>query len=384
MKHNKTLLIFQALIFSLYLTWWYGCCIPGTIDSGLSEYWHEGLLGFVFFGASAISIYLDYQLKKWVYIIGLLALLSCTVVLHLFLSTDVVVRLILFILISTLQGLIAYAFMTKWYQPAFKTNLLHLLLLGISLVSIPNFMQQEFFNAENETNYNFVFYLQVLLIFLLIVTEFFRKEEASSITYKQASLDQHQKGINLAVFALAMIFVALEISFIYWSLVLNHDNQGVITGLTFPLTLILVFLWRMILNKFIHKLSDLGWMFLLTLVLTFSIGLFYTFSFTLPFMFGFSFSIATLICIHNRIFSFAWDKNRMAVVLLICALSSLICGFYIQNHIDFIKSIDMPDDVLILSARQAIIKEFASFAGLAVVLTGYLFLKRRSIFKYKN
>lgn len=86
-------------------------------------------------------------------------------VLHLFLSTDVVVRLILFILISTLQGLIAYAFMTKWYQPAFKTNLLHLLLLGISLVSIPNFMQQEFFNAENETNYNFVFYLQVLLIF---------------------------------------------------------------------------------------------------------------------------------------------------------------------------------------------------------------------------
>jgi hypothetical protein len=44
----------------------------------------------------------------------------------------------------------------------------------------------------------------------------------------------------------------------------------------------------------------------------------------------------------------------------------------------------MPDDVLILSARQAIIKEFASFAGLAVVLTGYLFLKRRSIFKYKN
>ncbi|MFZ1526482.1 MAG: hypothetical protein WAT22_16790, partial [Saprospiraceae bacterium] len=91
-----------------------------------------------------------------------------------------------------------------------------------------------------------------------------------------------------------------------------------------------------------------------------------------------------LICIHNRIFSFAWDKNRMAVVLLICALSSLICGFYIQNHIDFIKSIDMPDDVLILSARQAIIKEFASFAGLAVVLTGYLFLKRRSIFKYKN
>lgn len=378
MKHNKTLLFVQALIFSLYLSWWYGFSIPVTVDAGLSEYWHEGLLGFVFFGAAAISIYLNYQPKKWVYIIGLLALLSCTVILHLFSSTDVFVRLPLLILISSLQGLIVSACMTNWYQPAFKTNFLQVILLETSLVAIPGYIQQEFFSAQNEANYNFVFYLHVLFIFLLIVTKFFRKVQKEANTYKAYEDQMQQKGIKLAVYVLAMLFVTLEISFIYWSLILCDDNQGIKTGLTFPLTMILVFVWRMILNKFIDKISDLGWMFVLTLVLTFSIGLFYTFSFTLPFILGFSFSIASLLFIHNRIFSFTWDKNRIAVVLLICALSSLICGFYIQNHIDFIKSIEMPDDVLVLSARQAIVKEFASFAGLAVVLSGYLFLKRRA------
>lgn len=378
MKQNKTLPVVQALIFSLYLSWWYGFSIPVIVDSGLSEYWHEGFLGFVFFSTLAIGIYLNFQPKKWVYITGLLALLSCTVILHLFLNSDVFVRLPILILISSLQGLIASVYLTNWYQPAYKTNFLQVLLLGTSLVAIPGYIQQEFFSAKNESNYNFVFYLHVLLIFLLIVTEFFRKDLREANTYKASEVQMQQKGIKLSVYALAMILVAVEILFIYWSLVLNHDNQGIMSGLTFPLTMILVFMWRMILSKFIDKISDLGWMFVLTLVLTFSIGLFYTFSFTLPFILGFSFSIASLIFIHNRIFSFTWDKNRIAVVLLICALSSLICGFYIQNHIDFIKSIDMPDDVLVLSARQAIVKEFASFAGLAVVLSGYLFLKRRA------
>jgi len=44
-----------------------------------------------------------------------------------------------------------------------------------------------------------------------------------------------------------------------------------------------------------------------------------------------------------------------------------IAGLYVQNHIEFIRLIKMPDDVIFLSARQALVKEMASFLGIAVV-----------------
>lgn len=373
MNLHKTLVIFQALIFSLYLSWWFGYIVPSNIGGNHSQYWYIGLSGFVLLGIAAIRTYLNIPLKKWLYIVLLVGLMSCTLLYDWVSPEDDFIVLTLLVLISILQGLIISVCINRWYQPTNKNNLLHILILGLPLVLISHF-----FDKKQEMAFDPFYYLNVLLILLLILTEFFRKEEASSITYKQPSQHQLQKGVNIAVYLLAMILVALEILFIYWSLLLSNDNQGVVTALTFPSTMVLVFLWRIKINKFLHKLSDLGWMFVLTIVLTLSIGLFYTFGFTVPFILGFSLSTASLIFIHNRIFSFVWDKNRIAVVLLICALSSLICGFYIQNHIDFIKSIEMPDDVLVLSARQAIVKEFASFAGLTVVLSGYLFLKRRS------
>ena len=91
-------------------------------------------------------------------------------------------------------------------------------------------------------------------------------------------------------------------------------------------------------------------------------------------------STAFIISIHQRIFHISFDKKSMAYLFMLGSVVMVIAGLYIQNHIEFIRSINMPEAVIALSARQAIVKELASFAGIAVVLSGYVFLRRRTIF----
>lgn len=167
-------------------------------------------------------------------------------------------------------------------------------------------------------------------------------------------------------------------------MVLIHENQSYIKSLTFSLTIICILIFRVFSKNILNKISDIGWLFALSIILSVSLGMFYTFSFTPLFIIGFGFSIAYLLFINNQLFHFITDNIRLSYLLIFGAVTIVISGAFIQNHIEFIRSINMPEDVLLLSARQAIVKELASFAGIAVILSGYLFLKRRSILIRSN
>ncbi|MBK8624863.1 MAG: DUF885 family protein [Saprospiraceae bacterium] len=63
--------------------------------------------------------------------------------------------------------------------------------------------------------------------------------------------------------------------------------------------------------------------------------------------------------------------------MIINAFIMVVAGLYIQNHIEYIESIKMPEHVFHLSARQAWIKELTTIAGLVMLASGIVFLNRR-------
>jgi 1,4-dihydroxy-2-naphthoate octaprenyltransferase len=63
-------------------------------------------------------------------------------------------------------------------------------------------------------------------------------------------------------------------------------------------------------------------------------------------------------------------------LLFIFALAMVISSLYIDNHMDYIRALKMPEKLLNLSAFQAYVKEITSLTGVAVVLSGILYLRK--------
>jgi hypothetical protein len=80
----------------------------------------------------------------------------------------------------------------------------------------------------------------------------------------------------------------------------------------------------------------------------------------------------------SEIYGFRLSNKYVGIVLIGTALINMIFGLFVQNHIEFIISIKIPENVLALSARQAVVKELASGGAILVILAGILFLKRRT------
>lgn len=381
MEKRSALALIQVILYSFIVCWWYIFHLSGFVESGQLAYWSLGVLGCTFFTSAALTYYLSTSTKKWFGVIAILLWLLCTSALTFIKSVNSNLVLIFSIMNVLFQGVALAYFLPRWLKKYKSFRLVNYQMIGMAIallvILIFGTSHLKLEGKPDDPLFHPFELVSILLILFLVVLEWLVKDKEISVI-ESGSLQIFHKAIKYAVYVLAMIFVALEILIIYWAMILSNDNQGIKIGLILPLTLVLIFIWRIFSHKIIHRISDIGWMFVLSLILTFSLGMFYTFGISVPFIFGFSFSIAILSMIHRRIFGFVWNKNRIIFLLIICGVVSLIGGLYIQNHIDFIKSIEMPTEVLILSARQAFIKELAFFAGLSVVLSGYLFLKRRS------
>lgn len=135
----------------------------------------------------------------------------------------------------------------------------------------------------------------------------------------------------------------------------------------------MIFLFRRYFYNLKLKLSNIGWLFTFSILLTIGIGMLYTFNITVFFVLVFSISISYFYAIAHAVSGISFQSHHIAVLSFIIALFMFIFGLIVQNHIEFAQAINIPENVLALSARQALMKEMASVSAVLIILTGVLF-----------
>ncbi len=387
MVTDKQVLSVQMFLLSAYLSCWYGGVLPAFINEGAINYIFLGFYGALLMIMAGIVIFVDANWGKW---LNSLVVLFNVLPLVLLTIQSIPLYLIpwLMMIQALFQGVLMGLILHKSLNLSFLRYNLPFFLLGSLGVILTEYLPFEVLNikavsaANDGKDLSNIYLLMIIFFFLLVfgIAEFFiqphinREQNVNSDHYGFAGV------VKYFIIILTGILVLTEVMFFFWSVVLKNDNQGLATSLTFPLTILVIFICRVFLKKAENKISNIGWLFTLSIVLTVSVGMFYTFSFTSIFIIGFGISTAYLLFINNTLFHITMDAKKILYLLGTGSVIMIVCGLYTQNHIEFIRSINMPEAVIILSARQALVKELASFAGISVILSGILFLKRRTIF----
>jgi uncharacterized protein (DUF885 family) len=363
---------------ALYLGLWYSVVVPAMLVSGALSYDIVGWSGLLMFLIVSALVYFGKATPKYV--------LAFTVLLSIGLYYLAVVYSFLWVifLISVFHALlISFILISSIKLQSIQINL-PFWILGITcaLASYLFSFEHTYSKTANSYSSGFSFDLEIviLLILITIVLSFLIfKQKQGDENIRSQQIQSQTNTVSIALgYSITSILVILEISFIFWSIVLRDKSQSWMYQLTFPITLMLIFVFRQFFVKVLTKYSNIGWLFVSSIMITVSLGLFYTFDFTVMFIIFFSFFVAFAAHASVHIFSQVWDKNKIALSMLCSGVVMGIAGLYIQNHIEFIQSIKMPENVLHLSAKQAWIKELASISGLLIILTGIVFLKRRT------
>lgn len=192
----------------------------------------------------------------------------------------------------------------------------------------------------------------------------------------------HAVKINFWYLHSMLMFGMLQlvlISFLIWSSLLIDDSQDVFMRAQLFFMCAFLFMFRSYGRQFLLKYSDNGWTFIFALILMFTMGLFYVSGIPFLFSIGFSFSISAIWAAKPFGFPFVMTRTVLAYAVLVFGLVTLFFSFYVDAHIDFIKAIELPEEVLNLSARQAIMKELTFICAILVLSTGLVFLNRRKL-----
>ena len=384
MATEKSLVSVQMLLVSAYLSCWYGGLLSYFSDNGLISYTGIGVLGAIVLVAASIVIIFDINPHKWLRISIVLFNIIPLILFIFSILPDLIVFPTL-MLSSVVQGVLLGLLLQRSLRSFYLKHDLTFLLLGCIASMIPQFLSGDHFGKNKTDSSNgFEFWgitiFMILLLFVISALDFKIKSRSNQQNSDININPGFSGSVKFFIALMAGILYLIEITFYFWSVALIHDNQSLISKLTFPLTIILVCIFRLVPTPIGNRIENIGWLFALSVLLCVSLGMFYTFSFTPVFILGFGFSSAFLLIIHQRVFDFRMDTRGTAYLLTMGALVIVIVGLFIQNHTEFIRSINMPEDVIALSARQAVVKQLASFAGIAVIASGYLFLRRRTIF----
>ena len=213
----------------------------------------------------------------------------------------------------------------------------------------------------------------VILLTLLGIASFSKAFETLHVNH--ASLEKDKNRLSWVESAIFILLVTIEVSLFVAALLLPDVSQSLLHRLTLPFTLILMLLFRLAVGKIPDIFKDKGWLFLGILFVTISCGFLYTMDITAFFIVIFAISIVFSQKIAKTLFEIQIGYKFISIVFLILAVWMLIAGLYIDNHIAYILSIKMPEKLLHLSALQAWAKELSGIAGLAVVLSGILYLR---------
>jgi hypothetical protein len=370
--------IFQFCV-AFYLGLWYSSIVPAMLASGAMSYHIAGWAGLLMFSVVSVNVYFGKTVPK--------SVLALTVLLTIGFYYLAIVYIFPWsiLLISVLHGLlVGTVIMSALKLQTFKVNI-PFWILGFLFSLVSHFFSfahsyKDKVSSESfSTDFSFdlgLISLILLVSFTLIILILLQKQITEISETKTIQTNTHKPFQTIGYFITSAL-ILLEVSLIFWSMVLQDKSQSWVYQLTFPMALFLLFFFRKYFAVLISKYSDIGWLFVSTLLITVTLGLFYTFDFTLLFIVFFSFFMAFSAQVSMHIFNLFLDSKKLAILLFFCAVMMGIGGLYIQNHIEFIQSINMPENVLHLSARQAWVKELASLSGLVMVATGIVFLNRR-------
>jgi hypothetical protein len=387
MISEKLVLSVQMFLLSVYFSCWYGCILPEFAETEAFNYLHIGLSGAILLIVAAIVIFWD---KNWGIVIRSVVLfINIIILLSLMISLfPTYLFFILSILAALFQGTMVGLTIKRSIKYALLNQNVPFLVLGSVGILIAQYLPYKLIannasaSVQSDAYRSNVTLLSIMTLILTIfgILDVISKSANDRDFEKKEIAVTFSQMVRYTAMTNAAIVVLIEIIFCFWSVVLLNSSQSLINSLTFPISVFMVFIFSVLFKKVGHKMTSTGWLFTLSVIMTVSLGLFYTFDFTPVFILGFGFSMAYLLYINNYIFKITANTGNLAGLLIIGSGAMIIAGLFIQNHIEFIKSINIPKDVLTLSARQALVKEMASFAAVSVILSGYLFLKRRSIF----
>jgi len=391
MVTDKLVLSVQMFLLAVLLSCWYGSILPSFLETGAINFIYAGVCGATLLIATAIIIFWN---KNWKIVIrSAVFFINLVILLVLFIpSIPVYLVPLLNIIAALFQGLLLGGILQRSLKSSFLGYHVSFLALGSIGVLIAQYLPYNLIGNKTATSVqinfasnNFILILIMIMILLVSGILDLRFKSESDREYKGNNIDFTLPVIvKYAVFVNAVLLVLIEIIFCFWSAVLLNVNQSLINSLTFPLSVCMIFIFRVLLKNVGQKMVNPGWFFALSVVSTVSLGLLYTFNFTPLFILGFGFSMAYLLWINNHLFYINADSKNVAFLLITASVVMVIAGLYIQNYVEFIRSIKIPKDLITLSARQALVKEMASFAAVSVILSGYLFLKRRTIFVNEN
>lgn len=364
MKAQSILVFFTGL----YLALWHGGFSNILMIDASLNFIVEGLgLAILCFTASAVSFIGIKTTKRSLALATILNIIGIV-------AFAVIPSIALYFVVMVFQGYLLSAMISWCQQLNFGIKAASMLVLG-ALAAFLFYLVSPYLMLHNNDLERIVFYsllIGVLLIQLLIriFTTYLNVEDQQVHGIENLTI----KSANLA-FIVLMILIVLEVSLFTWTLVLRDESQPLYYRLTLPITLLFVFLVRFIISKMPSSLINRGWLFVMMVILTISCGFFYTSDWTIIFIVLFSVSIVAGGYIISTIYSIRLSHFNMGVLFLILGISMAIAGLYIDNHIEYILSLKMPNNLLNLSAQQAWIKELSSLSGLAIVLSGILYLK---------
>lgn len=375
-----------SLLTAFYLSLWYGGVVPVLLESNVVDYLTIGLAAAFLFFIGGLVLIIDIKVSKFITI--LIGLANIT----LFLINIISIQIWWIVLLGIAQGFLLGILIKSVIRQQNLNNSKIGWTFGmfISFVSyfIPFRFQDEkvdrslFLHINLGFEYSGLLYIILASLVSLLIFLALQPRHNIELSSKDNNFAGQSGLLFFSIKAIFSIVLLIEVSFFFWALVLKDQSQGVIYQLTIPLTLLIFITLRFFAFRLSASIFSIGWLFVFSIVLTLSLGMFYTFDFTPLFFIGFSCALVYYLKIITSLTGYSISAKQMGNYLMLIAFVMVISGLFIQNHIEYIISIKMPVNVIHLSARQAWIKELATFSALLIIITGTLFLKRRRL-KFK-
>lgn len=357
-----------VFLTGLYLALWHGGFSNVLMNDGNLNFIVEGLgLAVLCFTAGAISFF---RLKTTKRSLALAAILNIIAIV----AFAAIPSIALYFVVMVFQGYLLSAIILWCRQVDVVIKAVSMFIMG-AFAAFVYYLISPYLMLSNNDLERIVFYSLVVGVLLIqMLTGIFA---AHSNVEDQRSHGIENFSIKSAYpgYIMLMLLIVIEVSLFTWALVLRDESQSLYYRITLPITLLLVFLVRFNIPKIPSSLVNKGWLFVMMVILTISSGFFYTFEWTFVFIVLFSVSIVTGGYITSNIYALRLSHVSIGVIFLILGISMAIAALYIDNHIEYILSLKMPKNLLNLSAQQAWIKELTSLSGLAIVLSGIIYLK---------
>ena len=373
----------------LILAAWFGLCLGGIVPQVISgdnsgHYW-LGLSAMMAVAGYTISLKSGRRRQMIVFFTAWGICLILTPVMLLPSMVSVTVYCLLFSFISLTFGLCAGALFVSHGNFSVTWRHIRLVYPGIAIAAMVNIAFDfslpqnagEKAAAENPALLWVTFMVPLLAVLVTGVFSQKLKQENIPAPEPTSALNKY----SLLFFWVFVLAVVLEVVVVFWSVAYMEDHQGVISRLTFPCFILAVYIVRLFSGRRLSYFCKPGWHVALAFIAMISTGYFYTFSITPLFILLGGLSFGLFLPVHMKLYHFYPDRKQLFYSFGVIAAVFLITGLYSQNHVDYIVSIGMPSEVIGLSARQAIIKELTALAALAMIGSGWLFLKRGQIAK---